>query len=170
MIKQIKSTLGVAGLSLMLAVPAYAHTAAATDNGNGGLGNGMGTFRSGTQHRMGTYQSGTTYTGTTYSTKGTGKAPNYGVSVYGTGTGSQYWHTNSNTEVAGTGRVGTNNYTGYGANTNMDGRNIDGRYTDGRYRTTAAATTRSYNWGWLGLLGLIGLAGMRSRNPEGGRR
>ena len=35
-----------------------------------------------------------------------------------------------------------------------------------RAYSTTTATTRSMNWGWLGLVGLLGLAGLRSSNSR----
>ncbi|XID92446.1 WGxxGxxG family protein [Paenibacillaceae bacterium WGS1546] len=147
--KRIISGLWVAGVAVMLTVPAYAHTT--TDGGNGGLGNGMGTYRTGTHAGIGTHANGKGMQGV----HGAGRAPNYDVSVYGTGTGSQFRNVNPGTPP---GAAGGN--AGFGVRTN----------TDGAYRTTAAAPARGGGWGWLGLLGLLGLAGMRNRQPQGDRK
>ncbi|MDR9854286.1 WGxxGxxG family protein [Paenibacillus sp. VCA1] len=147
--RHIKSGFMAAVLSLMLTVPAYAHTTT-EDGGNGGMGNGMGTV--GTK----------AYDGSRYRINEVGTTSNYDVSVYGTGTGSQYWNTNN--QMIDTGRIQTNNYTGYGMNT------LNGN-TDNRLRAASTPTDRGgWNWGWLGLLGLIGLAGMWGRNPGRERR
>lgn len=99
--RQIKSVLLAAGMSLLLAVPAYAHSAhsAAQNGGNGGMGSGMGTIRTEA------YQGSTNY-------RANGAAPDNDVSVYGTETGNQFLNTND----GNTGRVGTNNYNGYSTN------------------------------------------------------
>jgi len=137
---QMKYALGVAGLSLMLAVPAYAYTGTA-NGGNDGLGNGMGK-RNGTQVHA----------------HGVGKTTGHEISVYGTGTGSQF-----RSGYTGTPAATTNRQDGYAPRTYADGT------ADGRYRTTAAAPARGIGWGWLGLLGLFGLAGFRNRNPQENR-
>ncbi|MBB3130415.1 MYXO-CTERM domain-containing protein [Paenibacillus rhizosphaerae] len=146
--QQLRIGVLIAGMSLMLAAPAFAYGAAGTaqDGGNGGMGTGMGTGTIGTQSTGGSQ----------YRVNNVGTTSHYHVSVYGTGTGSQYLNTNYGTN--NTGRMGTNSYTG--SNTNM--------LTDNnRIRTNAATdTNRGGGWGWLGLLGLIGLAGMRKGNPE----
>jgi hypothetical protein len=92
--RQIKSGLLVAGVSLMLAVPAYAY---------GTAGNGMtGTANTGTG--TGTYSGTSTYNGTS------------------TGTYNGLGTNRMNTNDGITNRYGTNNYTGYGTNTINDGR------------------------------------------------
>ncbi|MBW5447454.1 hypothetical protein GE107_15455 [Cohnella sp. CFH 77786] len=145
--RQITSGLMVASVSLMLAVPAFAH----------GTTTGMTATTTGTGTYAGTgTTTGTTYTGTGVGVNGMNRPfANDGMVTNRYGTYGTTTYTNDGI----TNRYGVNNYTGY--NTTV---------TDGRYRTRAATTNRNYNWGWLGLLGLIGLAGMRGRNPERDRR
>ncbi|MBO9609383.1 MAG: hypothetical protein J7639_25745 [Paenibacillaceae bacterium] len=125
MTKKMVTGLWALVVSVAVAVPAYAH--GATSNGNDGLGNGMGTGTHGMHVQS--------YDNTTRA-KGT---PNYDVSVYGTGTGSQFLNVNANTS-------GTTD------------RNPV-------YRMKSA-TNNANRWGWLGLLGLVGLFGMWNRNPQ----
>ncbi|WP_136605205.1 WGxxGxxG family protein [Paenibacillus dokdonensis] len=141
--RQIKGGLLVAGLSLMLAVPAYAHTAA-EDGGNGGMGNGMGTAK--------------TNNGSNYKVNEVGTGPNYDVSVYGTSTGSQYLNTKN--RMIDTGRMETTNYNG-------NRPDMLSNSTDRGLHTNSTTTNRGVgSWGWLGLLGLFGLAGMRNKNSD----
>jgi len=158
--KLIKSGLLVAGVSIMLTVPAYAYTGNG-NGGNGGLGNGMGNPKSGAaQSGIGIRANGTGMRdGTKIRSQGARSATDHDVSVYGTGTGSQFRNVN-----AGVPGMANRNVDGYGARTYADGA------TDGAYRTRAAAApARGMRWGWLGLLGLLGLAGMRKRNPQDNR-
>lgn len=130
--------LGVAVVSLMFAVPAYAHSAT-PNGGNGGLGNGMGT-------RMHVQSNdGQTRTNAT---------SNHEISVYGTGTGSQFINVNRNGNVPGTMDRTPGNLMPSNANNGY------------RARALETAPSRGMNWGWLGLLGLLGLFGIRSRNPQ----
>lgn len=93
--KLIRSGLLVAGLSMMLTVPAFAQGTAG--NGAGAAtGNGTGPYNA------------------------TGVGGTYGNNAYNTGTGRYL-----NNGVAGNGRFGTNNYTGNGVGLNdgrYDGR------------------------------------------------
>ncbi len=129
------SAFGIAVLSLTLAAPAYAYTGTA-NGGNGGLGNGMGT-PSAESH---------------IHAQSTGSATGHEISVYDTGTGSQFRNINP---------ANTGTDSGRGDYTN--------RTPAGTYRTTAANPTRNAGWAWLGLLGLFGLIGLRNRNPQGNR-
>lgn len=151
--RTIISGLWVTIVSLMLAVPAYAHAGTA-NGGNGGLGNGMGHYGTGTHDGMSSNSNGTRmYDGSGYRAQGTRAAPDYEVSVYGTGTGSQFRNVNA-------GAPGTRNPS----------EDYHSRmYTDGGYRATASTPTRGVGWGWLGLIGLIGLAGIFSRKPQRNR-
>jgi hypothetical protein len=140
--------LWVAIISLMFAIPAYAYSE--TANGNGGLGNGMGTRTNSihdgiTANRYGTMM----HDQSNHSATRTKTTPNYNISVYGTGTGSQFFNVNANSP---------------GMDRNPVNRTQS--YTDGGYRTMETTTSRDMGWGWLGLLGLIGLFGIRSRNPQ----
>ncbi|WP_027084555.1 WGxxGxxG family protein [Cohnella panacarvi] len=127
---------------MMVAVPVYAESGK-TNGGNGGLGNGMGTDRHDHMHVQ-SHNRGTR-------TQATG---NREVSVYGTGTGSQFWNVNANQR--GTGMTnGASTYRSQSYNTNG-------------YRA-AATTERNTSWGWLGWLGLLGLFGLRNRDPQRNR-
>jgi len=155
--KRLLSALWVAGISLMLAVPAYAYTGTA-NGGNGGLGNGMGSYEKAegkTSHARGTTMHG----GTGYRAQGTGTMRNRDVSVYGTGTGTQFLNGYGNDNRLRNGVTGTAYAPGrYGARAYPNGA--------GTYRTAATTTSNGMGWGWLGLLGLLGLFGFRSRNPQ----
>lgn len=133
--------LSVAIVALMLAVPVYAYSGKA-NGGNGGLGNGMGTDDRGSNMHVQSYDRGTR-------TQATG---NHEVSVYGTGTGSQF--RNVNAYQNGTGA--TNRSPIYRSQS----------YETNGYRAAATTTDRNTSWGWLGWLGLLGLFGLRNRNPE----
>jgi len=135
---RIKTGLGIAALSLMLAAPAYAHTGTA-NGGNGGLGSGMGTPSNGSNVRA----------------QSVDRTNGHEISVYGTGTGSQF--RNVNPGNPGAAYVGN----GYG--------NGNRTTADGTYRTAATNSGRGIGWGWLGLLGLFGLVGIRNRNPQRNR-
>lgn len=130
--------LWVAVVSLMFAVPAYAHSGT-TNGGNGGLGNGMGA-RMHVQSNEGPTRTNAT--------------TNHDVSVYGTGTGSQFLNVNANTS----GTVDGN--PGYRTQSN----------TNRGYRALETTPSRGMGWGWLGLLGLVGIFGIWSRNPRRGDR
>ncbi|WP_256757707.1 WGxxGxxG family protein [Cohnella sp. WQ 127256] len=148
--RTIISGLWVTVVTLMLALPAYAHTGT-VNGGNGGLGNGMGHNGAGTHSGISSNSNETRmYDGTSYRVKGAKAAPNYEVSIYGTGTGSQF-------------RTG---YAGVSGTTKPSEVYRTRTYTDGGYRTTATTPARGGGWAWLGLLGLIGLAGIWSRNPQ----
>lgn len=152
--KFMKSTmlrgLCVAVVSLMFAVPAYAYSAT-TNGGNGGLGGGMGTNAHGMLDGISANRNGSKmYVQSNNSPTRTNAAPNRDVSVYGTGTGSQFMNINANT--SGT----ANNNPGYRTQSNANNG----------YRALETTPSRGMGWGWLGLLGLIGLFGIRSRNPR----
>lgn len=145
---------------LVLAVPAYADTGSShrgkTGGGNGGLGQGMGTnggqLRSQSVNGMGARSTG-----------------NYDVSVYGTGTGTQFLNDNLNaadtTTRAGYRAQSYSNAPGTAMNGTMNGNGYRTQsYTNNSYRAAAADNDR--DWGWLGLFGLIGLAGLFGRNPQ----
>ncbi|MFB9274393.1 WGxxGxxG family protein [Cohnella cellulosilytica] len=136
---RIKTGLSIVALSLTLAAPAYANTTGTANGGNGGMGNGMGTQ---SHHGAGVRAQGVD-----------GKAGR-GVSVYGTGTGSQFRTIDPVNPGVTNSRV------------NDDGKRTS---TDGRYRAAATSTTRGSGWGWLGLLGLLGLVGFWNRNPQRNR-
>jgi MYXO-CTERM domain-containing protein len=135
---RIKTALGIAALSLMLAAPAYAHAETA-NGGNGGLGNGMGTPSNGSNVRA----------------QNVDRTNGHEISVYGTGTGSQFRSVNPGAP----GTTNINNGYGYGNRTSADGA----------YRAAATNSGRGIGWGWLGLLGLFGLFGIRNRNPQRNR-
>ncbi|WP_127529262.1 WGxxGxxG family protein [Paenibacillus kobensis] len=153
--------LWVAAVSLLFSVPAYAYTGT-TNGGNGGLGNGMGTSSHGIHDGISANQVGTkTYihstNGSAASTTGTS---NHEVSVYGTGTGSQFLNVNPNANLnanlnANT-PITTDHNSGYRTQS----------YANDGYRALDTTSSRNKGWGWLGLLGLLGLFGMRSRNPQ----
>ncbi len=130
---RIKNGLWIAALSLTLAAPAHAYTGKA-NGGNGGLGNGMGTPSQGTGVRA----------------HGVGGTTGHEISVYGTGTGSQFRNIHPGNPVTPHNRID----------------NVTRTPTDGSYRAAAANTARGPSWGWLGLLGLLGLVGIRNRNPQ----
>lgn len=156
--------IGAAAMALTLAVPAYAETS----GGNGGLGNGMGTHTHGMQNGFSANQAGGNrmYVQSIDGTERAQSLTNHEVSVYGTGTGSQFLNGNS----YGT----TDRNRGYRAQSNVTDRNMTDRntgyrtqsYANDGYRAMATTTSRHTDWGWLGLLGLLGLFGMRSRNPQ----
>jgi hypothetical protein len=126
-------------LSLFLASPVYAYTGM-VNGGNGGLGSGMGTGAQVVDEGVSTKSYGSKmYNQSNDDLARTKTTSNYDVSIYGTGTGSQFWNENSNAP-------GTANQTGY--------------------RATEATSTKNTKWGWLGLLGLLGFFGIRSRNSE----
>jgi hypothetical protein len=131
----------------MLATPAYANTETA-NGGNGGLGGGIGTV---VDDGISAKSNGTKMHSQSNNPAKTNDKANYEVSVYGTGTGSQFWNVTANS--AGTASHTHN--TLIGSNGNNGVRALDTTASDNRTR-----------WGWLGLLGLIGLFGIRSRNPE----
>jgi MYXO-CTERM domain-containing protein len=81
---------------------------------------------------------------------GTRALSNHDVSVYGTGTGSQFSNVNANS-------LGAANRT---PNNQMQS------YTDNGLRALETTSTKPIQWGWLGLLGLFGLFGARNRNSE----
>lgn len=146
--------LWVAVVSLMVAVPVYAYSD--TANGNGGLGNGMGT----STHSMHDHDG---ISANSYGTKmyvqsndgatRTRATNNHAVSVYGTGTGSQFFNVNANA-------TGTTDHNPLYRTQSYD---------NGGYRALETSTSNDMDWSWLGLLGLIGLFGLRNRNPERGR-
>lgn len=145
--RRMVSGIWVVVVCLALMVPAFAHSGnanfAAEGYGNGGVGNGMGTQADGMNRGKSPQM--------TIQSIDTGAASNvtdHSVSVYGTGTGTQYLN-------------GYDNRTDNTANryrTQSD--------TDGGYRTLETTTSRNFDWSWLGLLGLFGLFGLRSRNPQ----
>jgi len=126
---------------LMLAVPVYADSGN-TNGGNGGLGNGMGTGNQGSSMHVHSFDGRATHV-----------TDNRDVSVYGTGTGSQFWNMNANNTGA---RNGASTYRSPSYETNG-------------YRAAATTTDRGTSWGWLGWLGLLGLLGLRNRNPQRNR-
>ncbi|RUS45796.1 hypothetical protein [Cohnella sp. AR92] len=153
--RKIVSGLAVSAVTLMLAVPAYAYTGSA-DGGNGGLGNGMET-----KAHAGV---------STYSVKGKshGLAPNgmtrtKEVSVYGTGTGTQFLNPNApgttttnQFQSYGTTTYPNSGYTGYGMNatTNTDGYRGYGTNATGTnmggYRGYSANTSTTNTDGYRG--------------------
>ncbi|MBD3919047.1 hypothetical protein H8B09_09800 [Paenibacillus sp. PR3] len=135
---------------MMLSVPAFAYSETTTNGGNGGLGNGMGTSTHGSHEGISANQFGTgmhvqSYNGTA-STRGT---HNHEVSIYGTGTGSQFFNVNSNASAS----VTTERNLGYHAQS----------YTNDGYRALETNSSRGKGWGWLGLIGLFGIF---KRNPQ----
>lgn len=141
----------IAVASLMIAVPAYANTA--TNGGNGGLGNGMGTnkgMQNGISANQGNAGMNVRSNGVQTRSRTT---PNYDVSVYGTGTGTQFQNVNAND--AG--------MTNHDRNNRMQTNTNDG------YRPLNTNENRGMDWGWLGLLGLIGLTGLFKRDPQRNR-
>mgnify|MGYP001439724537 CR=1 FL=1 len=130
-------SIGVAVLSLMFAVPAYANPAqsAQADGGNGGLGNGMGAR----PHVLADNGS-----------VNAKAASRHDVSVYGTGTGNQFRNVNANA----------------GMTTDRQPMDRTHANANDRVRTLDTVPSRGMSWGWLGLLGLLGLFGNRSRNPQ----
>lgn len=141
---------------LLFAVPAHAYSGTG-NGGNGGLGNGMGT------HDMQDKNDG--YSANSYGNKtylpsndgttarmndGTAARTNHDVSIYGTGTGTQFLHTNDHAATP------VDRTPGYRMESSMNGE----------YRALETTSSNGSNWGWLGLLGLVGLFGMRSRNPQ----
>lgn len=152
---QILCGLWVAVVSLMISVPAYAYSET-TNGGNGGLGNGMGTSTRGTHDGISANQFGNRiHVQSNDGATNTIGTHNHEVSVYGTGTGSQFLNVNRNTNDG----YGTSQIPGYRTQS----------YTNGGYRAMDTSSSRDMNWSWLGLLGLLGLFGLRSRNPERGR-
>jgi len=140
--KQLLSSFGAVAVAAMLsAVPAYAYSGSG-DGGNGGLGNGMGMDATRDARLHVESRDGAGALGTT---------PNHHVSVYGTGTGTQFRDVNANAADA------NNRYRTYG------------NESVGGYRAAEATADRGSRWGWLGLLGLIGLAGLRNANPQRNR-
>ncbi|MGO4106619.1 WGxxGxxG family protein [Paenibacillus sp. YAF4_2] len=143
MITKTLCGISIALITLLLASPpssanAYSGTA---NGGNGGLGSGMGIESPGTHHGMSTKS----YEPEQSDQMRTNARSNHEVSVYGTGTGSQFSHINAKAHGS---------------------TNLINTQSDDSYHATAATTTKNTGWGWLGLLGLLGLFGMRSRNPE----
>lgn len=147
--RTILSGIWIAVVSVLLAVPAYAYSGTA-NGGNGGLGNGMGTRAHANDgifaNRNGTRMHAQSNVGTT----NTHATSNHDVSVYGTGTGSQFL--NVNPHASGM----TDRHPGYRTQS----------YPNDGYRALETTPTRRMGWEWLGLLGLFGLFGMRSRNPQ----
>ncbi|WP_336784633.1 WGxxGxxG family protein [Paenibacillus sp. MMO-177] len=143
MINKTLSGISMALITLLLASPVTADAYSRTANGgNGGLGSGMGIESHGTHDEM----SAKSYEPGHSDPLRTNARSNHDVSVYGTGTGSQFRYINANA-------IGSPNQ-------------INTQSGD-RYHATAVTTTRkNTGWGWLGLLGLLGLFGIRSRNPE----
>jgi MYXO-CTERM domain-containing protein len=138
----------VAIVSLMFAIPTNAYSDRA--NGNDGLGNGMGTRTNSTHDGITANLYGTKMNAQSHDSATRTKAtPNHEISVYGTGTGSQFFNVNANTSGMDRNPV-----------------NHTQTYMDGGYRTMETTSSRGMGWGWLGLLGLIGLFGIRSRNPQ----
>ncbi|MHA6485210.1 WGxxGxxG family protein [Paenibacillus sp. strain BS8-2] len=125
---------------LMTASHVYAY--AGTDNGgNGGLGGGMGTNRSVVNEGI---------TTKSYDSRMDKMDHSSNVSVYGTGTGSQFLNVNTDTPRA----IG-----------NIPQYQMDS-YTGNDFHAASTTSTKTTNWSWLGLIGLLGLFGFRSRNPE----
>ncbi|TJY42806.1 hypothetical protein E5161_08165 [Cohnella pontilimi] len=139
----------VAVVFLLFAVPAYAHSAT-SNGGNGGLGNGMGTNTQGgmhdgiSAHRHGNKINVQSIDGSTITTH------KRDVSIYGTGTGTQFLNVNANDSKMTDGNPGDRTQS----------------YTNDGYRALGTTSSRGMGWGWLGLLGLLGLFGIRSRNPQ----
>ncbi|MFC5529825.1 WGxxGxxG family protein [Cohnella yongneupensis] len=151
--KTILCGLWAAVVCLMFAVPVYAYSGTA-NGGNGGLGNGMGTGTHGTHDGISANRYDTRmYVQSTDGATRTKATPNYHVSVYGTGTGSQFLNVNAN--VPGT----MVRHPGYHTQS----------YENGGYRALETTSSKGMGWGWLGLLGLIGLFGIFSRNPQRNR-
>ncbi|QHW29584.1 WGxxGxxG-CTERM domain-containing protein [Paenibacillus rhizovicinus] len=145
--------MSMAIVTLMLATSASAYSGTA-NGGNGGLGSGMGTGTHGANEGMSAKSYNLKMYGLPDETPRTNANANKEVSVYGTGTGSQFWDVNGNP-------IGT-------ANRDHMYRTQSVASNDG-YRAMSATTDNGKNWGnwgWLGLLGLVGLFGNRNRNPE----
>jgi hypothetical protein len=144
----------IASMCLVLMVPAYAEVMTGKSPVN--------TSTNGT-----TYKGSTGITGTPYSINpGVNGTATNGVNGTYNGMNVTNGYNANNTLGNRTGTYGTydstrmNNYRPY----NTIGNDVNSLRTN-TYRT-AATTTRSFNWGWLGLIGLFGLAGMRSRNRD----
>ncbi len=136
--------LSVAVIASMLAVPVYAESGK-TNGGNGGVGNGMGTGHHDTSMHVRSIDRGNAMQSTR----------NHDVSIYGTGTGSQFWNVNANQSNTGV-TDGASTYRSQSYN----------NYNTNGYRAAATTTVRKNSWGWLGWLGLLGLFGLRNRNPQ----
>jgi hypothetical protein len=146
---KIFCSLWIAALSLTFAVPANAYSD--TANGNGGLGNGMGTNTH--THGVAANNNGTKmYVQSNDGVTRTKATSSHEVSVYGTGTGSQFFNVNANAS-------GTLDHNPLYRTQSND---------NGGYRALETSSN-DMDWSWLGLLGLLGLFGLRSRNPERGR-
>ncbi|GFN32262.1 hypothetical protein [Paenibacillus xylaniclasticus] len=147
-------------ISFLLVLPASASAAYAASNtpngGNGGLGNGMGSVTRSTGNESSVNRSDHgMHAQSTSNGLRTSSTSQYDVSVYGTGTGSQFFNLDPNVNKYDS--VTADRDTGYRAQS----------YTSDLYRAQDTGSSRGMGWNWLGWLGLLGLFGLLgNRNPQ----